>query len=305
MKKVLSLISVLVGCSCCILSVLVAGCRSDRNTNSIRYALENYVRSRDAEIGVCVIIDSRDTIRINNNTAYPMNSVMKLYQAVALADYMHRNRIPLDSALDIKAAELRQDTYSPLRDSIGTADCSMPIAEIIRHSLQFSDNNACDILFNHLLDTKSVDSYIRNLRIGEFAISVDENAMHRNPELVSQNWSYPDAAAALINILYTDEKHFHEYRRFVTDVLDSCSTGKNRLPKPLVGTEATIGHKTGTGFEDENGLPQGVNDVGFVRLPDGRHYAIAVFVKSSQYDMATTEQIIADISETVYRHIAE
>lgn len=90
MKKVLSLISVLVGCGCCILSVLVAGCRSDRNTNSIRYALENYVRSRDVEIGVCVIIDSRDTIRINNNnnTAYPMNSVMKLYQAVALADYI-------------------------------------------------------------------------------------------------------------------------------------------------------------------------------------------------------------------------
>ncbi len=305
MKKVLSLISVLVGGVCCILPVLTVSCSSDRNTNSIRYALENYVRSRDAEIGVCVIIDSRDTIRINNNTAYPMNSVMKLYQAVTLADYMHNNRIPLDSVLDIKAAELRQDTYSPLRDSIGTADCSMPIAEIIRYSLQFSDNNACDILFNHLLDTKSVDAYIRNLRIGEFAISADENAMHRNPELVAENRTHPDAAAALINMLYTDEKHFHEYRRFITEVLDACSTGKNRLSKPLVGTEAIIGHKTGTGFEDGNGRPQGINDVGFVRLPDGQYYAIAVFVKSSQYDMAATEQIIADISETVYRHFAE
>lgn len=305
MKKVLSLISVLAGCFCCILPVLVVGGCSDRNTNHIHSALESYVRSRNAEIGVCVIIDSRDTIRINNDTAYPMNSVMKLHQAVALADYMHENRIPLDSALDIKAAELRQDTYSPLRDSIGTSDCSIPIAEIIRYSLQFSDNNACDILFNHLLDTNSVDAYIRNLRIGEFAISVDENAMHQNPELVDENWTHPDAAAALINILYTDKKCFNKYRRFITDVLDACSTGNNRLPKPLTGTEATIGHKTGTGFEDKDGLPQGINDVGFVRLPDGRHYAIAVFVKSSQYDMATTEQIIADISETAYRHIAE
>lgn len=301
MKKALLLIAITV---CCTLSFFVGGC-TGRNEIIIQVALENYIRSQNAEIGVCVIIDSRDTIRINNNTYYPMNSVMKLYQAVAVADYMHREHIPLDSVLTVKAEELHQYTYSPLRDSIGIADFSMSVAEIIRYSLQFSDNNACDILFNHLLDTNSVDSYIRSLRIGEFAISVDEYAMHQNPELVAENRTYPDTAAALINMLYTDERNFHEYRQFITGVLNTCSTGKNRLAKPLVGTEAIIGHKTGTCFEDKYGHPQGINDVGFVKLSDGRYYTIAVFVKSSQYDMAATEQIIADISEIVYRHLAK
>ena len=68
-------------------------------------------------------------------------------------------------------------------------------------------------------------------------------------------------------------------------------------------TNAVIGHKTGTGFTSLNGLPQGINDVGFVRLPTGRYYAIAVFIKSSQKNMVETEQIIADISEIVYQHI--
>ncbi len=46
-----------------------------------------------------------------------------------------------------------------------------------------------------------------------------------------------------------------------------------------------------------------VNDVGYVHLPNGRHYSIAVFIENSGYDMEQTEDLISKISEIVFRHL--
>ena len=45
------------------------------------------------------------------------------------------------------------------------------------------------------------------------------------------------------------------------------------------------------------------NDLGFVILPDGTRYTIAVFIKDSAENPETNARIIADISETVYRYV--
>ena len=42
------------------------------------------------------------------------------------------------------------------------------------------------------------------------------------------------------------------------------------------------------------------NDIGIVRLPDGRSYSIAVFVKDSREDDRTNAAVIARISRLVY-----
>ncbi len=46
-----------------------------------------------------------------------------------------------------------------------------------------------------------------------------------------------------------------------------------------------------------------VNDAGYVFLPDGSGYAIAVFVVDSPYEMAATSGIIADISGIVFEKL--
>lgn len=85
--------------------------------------------------------------------------------------------------------------------------------------------------------------------------------------------------------------------------METCATGVNRLAKPLTGTGAIIGHKTGTGFTLPDGRLMAINDVGYVHLPNGRSYSIAVFIENSGYDMQQTEEIIAQISEIVYKYI--
>lgn len=273
---------------------------NDSALSLLRNELETYIYSCPADIGVCVIRNNQDTIKVNNHQAYPMNSVMKLYQAAALMEYLQEQKVSLDSLIMIDALELHPNTYSPLRDSIGIRNCFMSIAQLIEFSLRYSDNNACDILFNHILGIDATARHIHNMGIKDFAICVDENTMHQNPTRVIENWNYPSAAAELINRIFTADLFSYKYQSFIQQTLHSCSTGENRLAKPLLGTKAVIGHKTGTGFNDEHNKPQGINDVGFVKLPNGEHYSIAVFVKSSQLDIDATEQMIAAISNIVF-----
>lgn len=271
----------------------------------LKKELEAYVCSCDAEIGIAVITDRQDTICVNNGRPYPMNSVLKLYQALAVAEVLQRRGIALDSCISIKREELHPKTYSPLREKYPSEDFSLSIGDLLKYALQESDNNACDLLFDRIIGMGDTEEYIRKLGVENFAIRVNERDMFENHEASSENWNYPLSAAIVIDKLFTRTLFQSVYQDFLKRTLVECRTGQNRLPKPLLQTGATIGHKTGTGFDSPAGLPQGINDVGFVTLPTGRHYAIAVFVKSSQGDMAATEQMIADISDIVYRYMTK
>ena len=49
-------------------------------------------------------------------------------------------------------------------------------------------------------------------------------------------------------------------------------------------------------------ISYGINDIGFVILPDGSRYVVAVFVKDSKENMETNAKIISDISAAIYRY---
>ena len=82
-------------------------------------------------------------------------------------------------------------------------------------------------------------------------------------------------------------------------MLEQYRTGLDRLAFPILPTNALIGHKTGTGFPTPEGRISAVNDCGYVNLPNGTRYSIAVFVADSNYDIATTSAIIAEVSKIV------
>lgn len=61
-----------------------------------------------------------------------------------------------------------------------------------------------------------------------------------------------------------------------------------------------IGHKTGTGDRNVKGEIIGINDAGFVILPNGKHYVIAALIKNYPGPMQDAENLIAKISAAVY-----
>ncbi len=80
---------------------------------------------------------------------------------------------------------------------------------------------------------------------------------------------------------------------------------KGELPKDLKGElpkEIILAHKTGTSNTNDTGLRAAVNDAGIIALPNGKHIAIAVFVSNSTEKFESDEQIIAQISKSVFRY---
>src|SRR5207253_8196592 len=80
--------------------------------------------------------------------------------------------------------------------------------------------------------------------------------------------------------------------------MTEATPGPNRL-KGLLPAGTIVAHKTGTSGT-ENGVTAATNDIGIITLPNGRHFAIAVFVSDSPVDEATREGVIAKIAKAVW-----
>ena len=267
--------------------------------------LKEAIKGKKAEIGIAVIIDGKDTVTVNNDIHYPLMSVFKFHQALALADYMGKQKQSLETRLPIKKSDLKPDTYSPLRDKYPQGGIEMSIADLLKYTLQQSDNNACDILFDYQGGPDAVNKYIHSLGIRECAIAGTETAMHEDLNLCYENWTTPLATAELVEIFRKKPLFPNVYKDFIFQTMVECQTGQDRLVAPLLDKKVTVGHKTGTGDLNAKGQQIGCNDIGFVLLPGGRTYSIAVFVKDSEENNQANSKIIANISRIVYEYIMQ
>ena len=167
----------------------------------LREQIQHLIENTKAEIGVAIILNEKDTLTFNNEAHYPLMSVMKYHQALAVAHYLEQRDLPLSTHIRIEKQDLCPDTYSPLRDKYPNGGISLSIGELLTYTLQLSDNNACDILFEYIGGTASANQYLQTLGIEGFSISATENNMHQNPERCYENWSTPLSAARFMDSL--------------------------------------------------------------------------------------------------------
>lgn len=78
-----------------------------------------------------------------------------------------------------------------------------------------------------------------------------------------------------------------------------CSRGSTWMKAGLPeGTE--LAHRTGiSGINDDN-LRVELNDVGIVKLPNGKHLIISAYLKNITETKENTEKIIADITKATW-----
>lgn len=242
----------------------------------------------------------RHYLTVNNDNRYPLMSVVKFHQALAVADTLTALSETVDHEVLVTPEDLKPNTYSPMRDRYPQGNVTLPLRTLLEYTLQQSDNNACDLLFRLYGGPQATDRYIRSLGLTDFAVQVTEDDMHRDARACYDNWSTPLEAVRLMEIFLKKPLFAKPVQEFLKTTLMECKTGTDRLPAPLAGTGARIGHKTGTSDRDASGRWTAINDLGLVLLPDGRYYTIAVFVKHSRESAENTARIIADISELVY-----
>ncbi len=292
-----------IGMAIAFVIIITQSCGKPAYVSSLQKELSEYVEDKDAAIGIAVIIDRKDTVEVNGNEVFPMLSVYKFPIAVALGDYLRScDKIVLDP-LTITQSDLNPDIYSPMREKYeGKESFQLTLDELLAYALQQSDNNASDILLGIMGGTDNTMLALKKLGIENVNVLSTEAEMYENNRLCYYNTSTPVAMTRLLDCF--DHEYDDPYSRKMKLLMETCATGANRLAKPLTGTNAVIGHKTGTGFTLPDGRLMAINDVGYVHLPNGRSYSIAVFIEDSGYDMPHTEEIIADISAIVYNHVS-
>ena len=239
-------------------------------------ALASFI-SADAQnevVGGCVKKGGTES-GINATSRFPMYSVMKFPQALYVADFLTRNNFDLNTEVIVRKDELLQDTWSPMLKTFEDQR-SITYSELLALSLQQSDNNACDILFERCGSPRKVEKYIRNLGFKDIRIQKTEKQMHVNPALSNKNRCTPQSMVALLEWFITHHND-NEPLRYIWKLMADSQTGGDRLPA-AVPNSAKVVHKTGTGFPLPSGLPSGICDVGIIILDNGLQLPIAVFI---------------------------
>lgn len=274
-------------------------------------SISRIVSACPGEMGVAVIVNDAETVTVNNKSVYPMMSVFKVHQALALCEYLDRRGVSLDTLIRISRSELDPDTWSPMMKDHREREFSLPVRELLRYTLAQSDNNASNLMFGRLVGIAQTDSLVATLiPRSSFRIAYTEGEMARDHGKAYANYTSPLGAAILMNRLFTDSLVSDGKQDFIRHTLEECETGKDRIAAPLLDEpDVTIAHKTGSGYVDENGLLVAHNDVAYIRLPHNNiSYTLAVFVKDFKGDEAEASRHIARVSAVVHalltRHLS-
>lgn len=288
-----------------VLASFLSGCRHSHS--GLKERLESYVAEKaDSRIGVAVIIDGRDTVQVNGYRQFPMMSVYKFPIALAVADRCRAAGDAFSDTLLASPGLVVADTYSPMLSrypAMTSEATAVTIDELLVYALQLSDNNASDLLLDYVGSAAAAQEYIDGLGCGDIGIVWSEAAMYQDNARSYDNSATPVAIAGLFDRFDRECNDTLSLR--IKGILETCATGRDRLAAPLEGSGALLGHKTGTGFTLPDGRLMALNDAGYVHLPDGRRYTIAVFVADSGYGPEDTAAIIADISALVYESVGE
>jgi beta-lactamase class A len=269
--------------------------------DSIRTKVKQITKDFKGDVGIAVLhLEKKDTLSLNGNRSFPMQSVYKFPLALAVLRQVDQGVLSLDQKIHV-AKEDYFNTWSPIIKKYPDGNTDLPLKEILTFTVSESDNVGCDLLFNTIGGPQKVDFYIHSLGVKDMAILNTEREMHQDNKLQFENWSSPRAMVELLDLFYQRKILQPTTHQFLWNGMVATYLGPKRL-KGLLPPATVVAHRTGTGGPDDKGVTGAVNDVGIVTLPDGQHYAIAVFISRTPEDIQKAESIIAGINKLVYDH---
>ena len=239
----------------------------------------------------------------NGEKKLPMLSVFKFHIALAVLNKVDQGKLKLDQPIFIKKADLLENTWSPIREKYPNGNIEMPLSELIKYTVAKSDNNGCDLLLRLIGGTETVQKFINNKGIKNFTIKADEAQMHKGYEFMYWNTTTTNDSNLLLMNFFDGKVLSKNSTGFLMKTIIETTTGTNKIVAQLPkGTP--VAHKTGSSGKDEKGLTIAENDIGIITLPNGKHYAISVFVSDSMETEETNTKMIADISKRVFDYFS-
>jgi beta-lactamase class A len=263
--------------------------------------------------------------------SFPLQSVFKWPLAIAALQAVEAGKFKLDDKITIRRSEFSL-YHSPLAKAFKGDSNAYPLRELIALSAGESDNTATDVLMREIGGPKvvtkmlrdggiqgiSIDRYERQFQPEVFGLPgfgwndvVDEPAYRaklaaldpkkRQAAMQAALKDKRDSATPDASVLFIEAQAKGNWLRdpahsaLIDKIVTETRTGPDRIRAGLP-EGARFAHKTGLGLTMD-GINHATNDIGLVTLPNGRVFAIAVYLAGSTADAKQREAAHAAVAK--------
>lgn len=262
--------------------------------------ITSIIKDKKATVGISVLgFENGFKYNKNGDKKLPTLSVFKFHIAAAVLDLVDKKKLSLDQKVVLKESELLPKTWSPIKEKYPTGDIELTLDEIIDYTVALSDNNGCDKLLKMIGGTQTVQKFMDSKGVKGFQIKVNEDDMHKDWKNQYKNYSTTNSAVNLLKTFHDGKLLSKKSTDYLMKIILGTKTGTNKLVEQLP-KNTPVAHKTGSSGKYDNDLTVAENDMGIVTLPNGKHYAIAVFVNNSTETDEVNCRMVSDISKIVW-----
>jgi len=271
------------------------------NGGPASFGLEAHIASladpRAGRIGVAAIdLSSGRSVGVMADVPFPMASTSKVAIIATFLEGVDLGRFSLDQRFPLMVP-LKSLKFSSRVAPVRPGEW-LGAYELIERTLIHSDNQATDALLAAVGGPAAVNRWLRatgnsGLHLDRDIATLvrDDGAVNPANTVDRRDSATPMAMVRLLAGLYQGQWLSPQSRSVLLGTMQRCLTGKNRLRAQLP-PDARVAHKTGT-------LANTTSDVGLVQTPDGRIFAMAIYV-TGQGSRANRETRIASIARAIY-----
>lgn len=244
-------------------------------------------------------METGNALSTKGDTCMPMQSTFKFPLALAVLHRCESEGIDLETAVSVLKTDLIEETWSPMRDSLGNKGYSVSVKDLLYFVTSCSDNIACDVLFRFCGGPAKVDSFIAAKGFPAIEIRNTEVELHEDWKRQYQNCTPPQVMSELLVAFFKKRIVNEKHTAFLLDLMIHNKTGDARIRAGVPeGTE--VADKTGTCYPNDG--PGTINDIAIITLPNGNHLALSVYITNAQVAIDKGEAAIAATTDLVYRH---
>ncbi len=285
----------------------------------------------DGRAGIAVRdLEGGWTATHDGEALYPQQSVSKLWVAISVLDAVDRGVLSLSDPVTVRREDL-SIFHQPIRDHVGRYGYRTTVGELLISAASRSDNAANDVLIRLVGGPDHVRAVIAERELG--AISLADEERYFQTAIAGLDWrpefsfgrsfwraraampqddrraaleaylsapadgATPAAVVQALDRLAAGELLSGDSTALLLDLLGRSQTGPDRLAGGLV-EGWRLAHKTGTG-QVLGTRATGYNDVGLLTAPDGRTYAVAVFIADTTRPVPERQALMQAVTRAV------
>jgi len=269
----------------------------DSFSNPLEQHIAQLANGAQGRIGVAAIdLATGQEISVLGDQRFPMASTSKIAIAATFLKGVDQGRWTLDQRFPLMIPQ-RSKPFSSEIAPVAPGE-RLPARQLLDLMLTRSSNSATDALLAVIGGPEAVNKWVRDAGIKEFSINRDIATLVRDDGEVDpasyidiRDSATPLAMAKLLKGLYEGRWLSASSRDLLIGTMERCRTGTRRIPA-LMPDNVLIAHKTGS-------LHNTSSDVGIITAPDGRVFAVAIYV-TGQGSRSNREARIASIARGIY-----